>query len=834
MIQSVIARKISKIALTGLIATLGAIALKPQATLAAERVSFTLPIFGEFNLSVDSLEVFAKEGKITKEFNFYAKRFDEKTLTTLRQILQREFEFDTTAIYKQTNAPIGERFLRQMGEAIYTHPDRNGIYAIRAAVLLAATDKEEGLTPINVLRKFPGKEIQIDAGLLRSVFKETFNFFAYNDSTVKAIAEIADAEIADRPQTDFEQLADLRQPGNYEVQYQPTTFEIERSRQTTIGFSDAYDLKTDVYLPEGLTKPAPLAVITHGFGSSQVHFEYLARHLASYGYIVLVPEHIGSNTEYKEAFLRGEISVDVSPIEFYSRPQDITYLLNEVERDPELNKLINWEQVGILGHSFGGNTALAIAGAPINQERINQVCQENQISLNMSMLLQCRASGLPPVDTNLRDPRIKAVVAANPVTSTALGVEGMGAIDIPTMMLAGSQDTTTPFITEQAHPFLWLKTEHKYLGVMDGGTHGYLLNDGKKEGLSSIFPNPLPEVRRDYIKSMSLAFFEFHLRNNNELQPYLSSTYAKHISSEELPLHLVQSLSVEQLEKAYGNVSPTTPVPEPIVAQSSSKPENVLVEIRKTKTLKVAMRSDAAPFGYIDNNKQVWTGYCSDLANSLGEYLAEELDISGGIEVKKIPSTIENRFELVENNTVHLECGSNTIDADKTDISFSKPIFITGTKFVVTNDNANNIDIKGDLQGTKTGVLQDSTTAEFIQSTYPNADTVLFQGTKGRIDGIKAIANGNLDAFVSDGVLLSGELARQNLASEDYQLIPEQPLTCDLYGLILPQGQSKWNSLVNDFLDLDRVKNIDKVWFKDYSEQALADADYCLNRRKNR
>lgn len=229
MIQSLIARKLFKITLTGLIATLGAIVLKPQATQAAERISFTLPIFGEFNLSVDSLEVFAEEGKITKEFNFYAKRIDDKTLDRLRQLLQRKFEFDTTAIYKQTNAPIGERFLRQMGKAIYTHPKRNGIYAIRAAVLLAATD-EAGLTPINVLRKFPGKEIQINTKLIRSVIKETSNFFSYNQSTVKAIAEIAETEIAAQPQIDFEQLADLRQPGNYEVRYRATTFEIERSR----------------------------------------------------------------------------------------------------------------------------------------------------------------------------------------------------------------------------------------------------------------------------------------------------------------------------------------------------------------------------------------------------------------------------------------------------------------------------------------------------------------------------------------------------------------------------------------------------------------------------
>ena len=587
MIPGSLGKQIFKITTTGLIATLGAIILKPQVTLAAERISFTLPVFGEFNLSVDSLEVFAEEGKITKEFNFYAKRFDEKTLATLRQILQRKFKLNPTAIYKQTNSPIGERFLRQMGEAVYPHPEQNGIYAIRAAVLLAATDKEEGLTPINVLRKFPGEEIQIDAGLLRSVFRETSNFLAYNDSTVKAIAQIAETEINKLPQTDFEELADIRQPGNYKVRYQPTTFEIERSRQTTIGFSDSYELKTDVYLPEELSGTAPLAVITHGFGSSQVNFDYLAEHLASHGYIVLVPEHIGSNTEYKEAFLRGETSVDVSPIEFYSRPQDITYLLNEVEQDPELNKLINWSQVGIFGHSFGGNTALAIAGAPINQERINQVCQENEISLNMSMLLQCRASGLPSVDTNLRDPRVKAVVAANPVTSTALGREGMGKIEIPAMILAGSKDTTTPFITEQAHPFLWLNTEHKYLGVMAGGTHGYLLNDNEREGLASIFPNPLPEVRRDYLKAMSLAFFEFHLRNNNELKPYLGSAYAKHISNEELPLHLVQSLSVEQLEQAYGDTSPTEPIPEPIVANRKRQSDNVLADIRKTKTLKV-------------------------------------------------------------------------------------------------------------------------------------------------------------------------------------------------------------------------------------------------------
>lgn len=826
--------KLQKLILTSLLAGLSAlsIVLKPKPSLGAERISFSLPVLGEFHLGIDDLEVFAKEGTITEDFAFYAKYLDEETLAQLRRALQQEFDLDPTVIYKLTNAPIGEKFLRQLGEVISTHPERNGIYAIRAAVLLAATDSE-GLTAINALRKFPTQEIRVNTNLIFSLIEETASFLAYNDSTVQAIAQIAESEISSQPTTDFARLQDIRKPGAYSVKKKAITFPINQIRQTTIGFTDSYNLNTDIYLPEGITKPAPLVVITHGFGSSSADFQYLATHLASYGYIVLVPEHIGSDREYQEAFLRGELSVDVSPIEFYSRPQDITYLLDGVEEDSELNKLINWEQVGIFGHSFGGNTALAVAGAPINQTRINEVCQQNKPSLNVSMLLQCRANGLPPGNYNLRDERIKAVVAANPVTSTALGVENMGKIDIPTMLLAGSQDKTTPFIPEQAHPFLWLQTEHKYLGVMEGGTHGYLLNNGDMTGFATFLENPQPELRRSYLKAASLAFFQVHLQNNSDYRPHLSAAYAKNISDETLPLHLVRSLSVEQLQQAYGNTPPVSPIPESLVATSPQKSENVLAQIRETQTLKVAMRSDAAPFGFIDNTENLWTGYCDDFADSFGEYLAEKLDIDGGIEVVKIPSTLENRWQLVRDNTVHLECGSNTIQPNKENISFSQPIFISGTRFLVTKNNASNIDVDSSLVGVKTGVLTDSTTADFLRSTYPQANKIYFQGNRGRKEGIQALTEGKIDTFVSDGVLLLGEIDRQNKKRENYQLIPENPLTCDFYGLILPQGEPQWRRLVNDFIDSQQDLKIKNKWVNDYSDRTLSDADYCLNRRQN-
>ena len=807
-------------------------ALKPKPSLGAERISFSLPIVGEFYLSVDSLEVFAKEGKITPEFNFYAKRLKPETLAKFRQALQKQFDVSPTTVFRVTKMPMGEDFLRQIGEVIYTHPGRNGLYAIRSALILAAADSE-GLTAVNIMRHFPTQEIQLNTKLIFSLLKQAGNFFSYRDTTVEALAQQANSEVTSQQGLNLGQLSDLRQTGSYPVVQKTMTFKIEYVRQTRLGFSADYNLDADIYLPQNLTQPAPLAVFSHGFTSNRFHFKYLAEHLASHGYVVVVPEHIGSNSKFKEAFLRGELSIGVSPIEFFNRPIDITYLLNKIENHPEFQGRINWEQVGILGHSFGGNTALVVSGAPLNQKRISQVCQPNQPTLNASKLLQCRASYLPSGNYNLQDPRIKAVVAVNPVTSSILGPESMSKIAIPTMILGGSNDIVTPFIEEQAHPFLWLTTQKKYLGVMVGGSHNSTSSEEGVAHLPKLLKGVRPELARGYLKALSLAFFEVHLRNNSDYQPYLSSAYTQTLSTDELPLHLVKSLTPEQLEQAYGEISPTPPIPESVVAVSPRKQENILAEIQNTKTLKIAMRSDAPPFGYIDSQKDLWTGYCADLADSLGKYLAQQLNIPSGIEVIKLPSNLKNRFDLVEQDRVHLECGPNTIRTDQEDIRFSDLFFATGTRFLVTNGNAAKVNLENGLEGIQTGVLPGTTTDRFVQETYPQAEVVYFEEEQGRKKGVTAVTNGSIDAFVSDSVLLSGEIDRQNLAQENYQLVPEEPLTCDFYGLILPTGEREWRKTVNAFLLSQQERKLVNKWLRDYLPQALSDVDYCLNRRQN-
>ena len=78
----------------------------------------------------------------------------------------------------------------------------------------------------------------------------------------------------------------------------------------------------------------------------------------------------------------------------------------------------------------------------------------------------------------------------------------------------------------------------------------------------------------------------------------------------------------------------------------------------------------------------------------------------------------------------------------------------------------------------------------------------------GRQRGVQAVKQGTVDAFASDGILLLGEVAQQGLSLEDYELVPEYPLTCDRYGMILPPADPQWKSLVNSVIESPRSQRI--------------------------
>ena len=356
-------------------------------------------------------------------------------------------------------------------------------------------------------------------------------------------------EVADAPTVDFADLRDLRQPGTYGIEKQTWNL-TDDSRQRTF--------YVDVYRPqqwrEGKT---PVVVISHGLGSQPEDFAKRAQHLASYGYVVALPQHIGSDYQQQLALIKGYSRQVFLTDEFINRPLDVSYVIDELERRnaKEFDGRLALDSVGVFGHSFGGYTALAIAGATFDFDHLERECAIGRGRLNTALLLQCRALDLERKTYNFRDERVIAVLAHNPVNRSIFGPEGLSQIQIPVLLGSGSYDPATPFVFEQLGSFTWLSVPDKYLVLEEGQTHVDIsqLDAGASEMIDSFAKVTLPKTQLldDYSNATMLAFSEVHIANNADYRPYLQSSYLAYLSQEqEFKSYLISNASSEKLSQA--------------------------------------------------------------------------------------------------------------------------------------------------------------------------------------------------------------------------------------------------------------------------------------------
>lgn len=834
---------VSTVALTGFgVLPLAFIGLAPRPAIAADWIYTQVGVL-EVSVSVDDLARFAEDGTVSPAMEVIAAEFDEQQLAMLQTILSRRVDVDRpTELVQFTYSPMVESLLERLGRAFRTVEGRNGKAAIRNAIILAASD-EDGFSLINILRKFPGEVVQVDLPTLIRFTTELAVQVDYRNAVIEAIAQEATRESTPDPTPLFSDTdeddtpePDWREPGEYTVEQDTVIVPVRAVRPTEIGFVSAYDFAVDLYWPAERDTPAPILLMTHGFGATRANYAYLAEHWASHGFVVVAPEHAGSDLTYRQVFLEGELNDILSPMEYLSRALDLTYTLDYLEELAEQNDAwaarLNLEQVGVFGNSLGGTTALAVAGATIDDDWLLAECTDNSASLNLAYVLQCPAKHLPPVNYDLTDPRIKAVIAAYPMTHFLYGPEGISTIGIPTLIYSGSNDIIAPAIPEQIHPFIWLNSSvnrgDTYLALVQGGTHFTTSDDAYIEGFPQFLRPPSTEIGRDYLNALSVTFFKRYLENDTDTAPLLSPDYAQTLSQEAMPLYLIESLTADDLAAAYGRTPPEPVVPSPAPPSPSPPFTSALDEIRETGTLRVGIRADAAPFGFLDG-EGTWTGYCFDLVDELGQELERSLQLDTDLDIVRLPSNLENRFALVQNGTVHLECGPNTIRRDIDGVLFSYPFFYTGTQLLARSADAVIADPSRTLAGRAIGLLPNTTNAAFIEATYPFADPVYFEGMTGRTDAIAALTNGAIDAFASDGALILGELLRLNANPDDYVLLPGTPLTCDGYGLVLPEGDRLWQNTISTFLRSPKSRDIQSAWFSDILPDALTALEYCLS-----
>jgi len=522
----------------------------------AERIYVTYGPLEE-SVPIESLALFAKEGKIDSNLDGFAQYAKKSQLAQIRSALQAKAEISPVTIAQFLYTPQGEVLLKRLGRVVQTKARQPGFYAIRAALILAAADPE-GLTILNVLQKFPTYGIRIDIARGLGIANKLTSLINRSNRTIAGVIELSEAEAASEPAIPPAEMLQPQLPGPYTWKKSSVTL-TSPSRNRT------FDM--DIYLPQRSPQPAPVVVISHGLGSDRLSFEYLAKQLASYGFAVAVPEHPGSNAQQIQNLVTGKASEVAEPAEFVNRPLDIKDLLDYLTKlsttNPAYRGQLDLQRVGIIGQSFGGYTALTLAGAGINFAQLDKDCQLENETLNLSLLLQCRARGLDRNQYNFSDPRIKAAIAINPIASSILGETNLSQIQIPVMLIAGSADTVAPALLEQIQPFTWLTSPNKYLVLLENGTHFSTIEESPQ---SVFLPppeviGPEPALARRYLKGLSVAFMETYLNNKSNFRPYLEPNYALSISRNALGLRILRSLTPEQLQQFSSAPPARTPAP---------------------------------------------------------------------------------------------------------------------------------------------------------------------------------------------------------------------------------------------------------------------------------
>jgi predicted dienelactone hydrolase len=525
--RSVFRLKFSIVLLGGLAAILLGLPLH-----AAEQIYLSYSPLG-FSTSVAAIETFIEEGKIDGTLKLFLSRLSPQQQSQIRGALRLRYDVNPVTVAQFSYTSSGEKLLQEAGELVQTPAGQNGFYGIRSASILAAADPE-GLSILNWLRQFP-TDMKVDLGKVSQLRRRIMALIEQTQRAITALEQQTEAAAATESPIDFGQRPDLRQPGAFTVARQTLTFyDASRDRH----------LVTDLYLPEGETSPAPVIVISNGLGARRDRFIELANHLASYGFAVAAVDHPGSDRQRLRDFYAGLYRENFAAEEFVDRPIDITFLLDQLQQlnATPLVPRLNLEQVGVFGYSFGGTTALSLAGAEIHPELLQTNCETQMAITNISLLYQCRALELTQPTSDLSDDRIQAIYLFVPFGRSLFGQAGMGRVNTPVLWEATDQDFLTPLAIEQLPAFAWLTTPEKYLVVSSNLPHARVSLD-LINGLTNQTSNwdKLRTVTQHYHNALSVAFFKTYLTEEAQYRPYLQSSYVQVLTEEPYRLSLVQT-----------------------------------------------------------------------------------------------------------------------------------------------------------------------------------------------------------------------------------------------------------------------------------------------------
>ena len=204
-----------------------------------------------------------------------------------------------------------------------------------------------------------------------------------------------------------------------------------------------------------------------------------------------------------------------------------------------------------------------------------------------------------------------------------------------------------------------------------------------------------------------------------------------------------------------------------------------LQEIARTKTILMGHLSEAVPFSFTDTDGQA-KGYSVDLCSRVAAGLQRQLGLDK-LDIKWVPVTQENRFEMVAEGKIDLECGTstNTISRQKI-VDFSLMTWVDGGNFLTKGEQP--VKSLVEMNGKKIAVIADTTIEKALKAAMNKQQiTIELVPVENHMDGMILLDQQKVDGYASDQTVLIGlaatvskkmkvSMAEQNYSYEPYAL----------------------------------------------------------------
>lgn len=223
---------------------------------------------------------------------------------------------------------------------------------------------------------------------------------------------------------------------------------------------------------------------------------------------------------------------------------------------------------------------------------------------------------------------------------------------------------------------------------------------------------------------------------------------------------------------------------------------DTLKKIKDSGAVTMGVRESSGALSYTLGDGK-FAGYHIELCTRVLADVQKQLALPK-LDVKYQVVTSQNRIPLVQNGTVDIECGSTTNNAARQkDVSFAVTTYVEEVRIAAKANSG--ITSIAQLNGKKVATTTGTTSVQLLRR-HERANGVNFEEVFGKdhADSFLLLESGRADAFVMDGQILAGNIARSK-APADFRIVGEV-LNVEPIAIMIRKDDPAFKKAVDDSL----------------------------------